>query len=209
MESWKLVLFKGVFCSTVCNVIFITSNKIIIQYSLSGNNINFFKGLLQTILFLFIVSIKNACRKEETDKGNNDHLEEQANMIGHNDNGMTKPLIRIKGILNKCNKVIWLLIFGVCYGLVFLSFNLGSKEIPLSFFVTIIATTPIFALLFGRCIIKTKITLLKTVTCLSLILGICMVMYEGLQNLDFDGKCIKETRLKIENTNSTFLLEIT
>ena len=101
MESWKLVLFKGVFCSTVCNVIFITSNKIIIQYSLSGNNINFFKGLLQTILFLFIVSIKNVCRKEDASNGNN---EEQENMMCRNDNQMTTPLIRIKGFLNKIAK---------------------------------------------------------------------------------------------------------
>ena len=85
MKSWKLVLLKGVFCSMVCNVIFIISNKIIIKYSLSGNNINFFKGLLQTILSLLILSIKNICRKEDASNGNNEHLEEQENMMCGND----------------------------------------------------------------------------------------------------------------------------
>ena len=194
MELWNSVLLKGVFCSTICNIIFIASNKLIIRYSLSGNNINFFKGSIQTILFFLILIIKNCLVKEETSRENQEDMVEQEEMLGDNDNRNSMKIINIKVFLNQGQKVMWLLLFGVCFGLVFLSFNIGSKEIPFSYFVTIIATTPIFALLFSRCILKLKITFLKILTCLSLILGICMVMYKGLGY---------ETNTEKQSTNST------
>ena len=194
MELWNSALLKGVFCSTICNIIFIASNKLIIKYSLSGNNINFFKGSIQTILFFLILIIKNCLVKEETSRENEEDMVEQEEMLGDNDNRNSMKIINIKVFLNQGQKVMWLLLFGVCFGLVFLSFNIGSKEIPFSYFVTIIATTPIFALLFSRCILKLKITFLKILTCLSLILGICMVMYKGLGY---------ETNTEKQSTNST------
>ena len=85
MELWNSVLLKGVFCSTICNIIFIASNKIIIMYSLSGNNINFFKGSIQTILFFLILIIKNCLVKEETSRENQEDMVEQEEMLGDNE----------------------------------------------------------------------------------------------------------------------------
>ena len=147
--------------------------------------------------------IKNCLVKEESSIENEEDLIEQEKMIGEDHNRDTRTLISIKGFLNQGPKIMWLLLFGVCYGLVFLSFNIGSKEIPFSYFVTIIATTPIFALLFSRCILKLKITFLKILTCLCLILGICMVMYEGLGRLEFDKNMEYETKIENPTTNSS------
>ena len=147
------------------------------------------------------MGIKNTFAKNDHLPEDED-LEEQEAIMCEGNNQMISTSIRIKTFIKRSKKILWLILFGVCYGLVFLAFSIGSKEIPLSYFVTIIATTPIFALLFSRYILKTRITLLKMITCLSLIVGICMVMYEGFIKLKFCENLLNDKKVQIENSSS-------
>ena len=171
MERRKHGLQYGVLCSITCNMIFIISNKILIAYELSGNNINFFKGLFQTLVFSCIVGIRHSL-SQSVGRGNNENLEEEEEAcVGTSTVINTVSIIKVTS--TRISNTTWLILFGLCYGVVFLSFCVGSKEIPLSYFVVIIATTPIFAVLFSRCLLKTSITILKMVICFSLALVRC------------------------------------
>ena len=175
-------------------------------YELSGNNINFFKGLWQTLVFSCIVGISHRL-SPNVDHGNNDNLEEEEEQVYVETNEGTNTISTIKSTSTRISNTTWLVLFGVCYGVVFLAFCVGSKEIPLSYFVVIIATTPIFADLFSRCILQTRITILKMVICFTLTLGVCMVTYEGFTELKADTDFKNITIVLAQNSSTSFELE--
>ena len=179
MEKKTSNLIYGVLCSIGCNLLFIVSNRLIKEYDLSGNNINFFKGLIQSITFGSIIVISHVITVLN-DLSTRDNNTEHEGFVFNDDGDMINTIIPpIRRLVAKKCDTGWLILFGLCYGLVFLAFGIGSTKIPFSYFVVIIATTPIFALLFSRCILRTAFTVLKLSICVTLILGICMVTYKG------------------------------
>ena len=197
MEKKTSNLIYGVLCSISCNLLFIVSNRLISGFDLSGNNINFFKGLIQSVTFggILVICHVRTTMKDLSDRDNNaQHEEFLFNDDGDMINTIIPPIRR--SMANKYDTG-WLILFGLCYGLVFLAFGIGSTKIPFSYFVIIIATTPIFALLFSRCILRTAFTLPKILICVALVLGVGMVTYKGFtiqwihslndRNVSFDG----------------------
>ena len=179
MEKKTSNLIYGVLCSIGCNLLFIVSNRLIKEYDLSGNNINFFKGLIQSVTFGSIIVIYHVMTVLN-DLSTRDHNAEHEGFVFNDDGDMINTIIPpIRRLMAKKCDTGWLILFGLCYGLVFFAFGIGSTKIPFSYFVVIIATTPIFAVLFSRCILRTAFTVLKLLICVTLILGICMVTYKG------------------------------
>ena len=193
MEKKTSNLIYGVLCSIGCNLLFIVSNRLIKEYDLSGSNINFFKGLIQSVTFGSIIVISHVITVLN-DLSTRDNNTEHEGFVFNDDGDMINtiiPPIR-RSIAKKCDTG-WLILFGLCYGLVFLAFGIGSTKIPFSYFVVIIATTPIFALLFSRCILRTAFTVLKLLICVTLILGICMVTYKGFMKQELPSLNDRDT----------------
>lgn len=187
MEKKTSNLIYGVICSISCNLLFIVSNRLIKGYDLSGSHINFFKGLIQSVTFGSIVVIGHVM-KILNDSSARDNNAEHEGFVLNDEGDMINTIIPpIKRLMAKKCKTGWLILFGLCYGLVFLAFGIGSTKIPFSYFVVIIATTPIFALLFSRCILGTAFTVQKLLICVTLILGICMVTYKGFMKQELDS----------------------
>ena len=199
MEKRTFQIICGILCTTAINLIFIISNKIINGYELSGNHINFFKGLWQTLLFGCIILISHVL-PENPIPARNAELDNNEDIMYREDSTAYRKSKKINVIPARKSDKGWLLLFGFSYGFIFIAFCVGAKLIPFAYYIVITATLPIFALLFSRCILRTNFTILKIAICISLMLGICMVVYEGFITID-----IQEEKISIDEINNSTL----
>ena len=104
MEKKTSNLIYGVLCSIGCNLLFIVSNRLIKEYDLSGNNINFFKGLIQSVTFGSIIVISHVMTVLN-DLSTRDNNAEHEGFVFNDDGDMINTIIPPIGrlVAKKCD----------------------------------------------------------------------------------------------------------
>ena len=173
MEKHTVGYITGILCTVICNILKTTGDYVLKGFECSPADVTFVKGTFQSVVFaitIFYLIVIQGGKKAlyQNIEGKN---ENQGNEEKHDKNLAQEITILPTAKSDKA----WTLAFGICNGIKYASLYGAVLFIPISLHTILMSVTPICTYVFSRFLLQIKFTILKTVICVSVMGGICLV----------------------------------
>ena len=167
--------YQGIFYMIVANVIIITSNFVVRDYGIRAVDAILAAGLVKfTLSLLFIVFTHNKCSREVMNSLLKLKDKSEYNEIDKRDD--KEYSIREVVLASNLEERKWIFLFGICDAIHETTRLAAIHFIPVSDFTLYATTVVIFTYIFGYLMIGMKPTIIKTLPCLMLLIGISLAV---------------------------------
>ena len=167
--------YQGIFYMIVANVIMITSNFVVRDYDIRAVDAILAAGLVKfTLSLLFIVFTHNSCSREIMNSILKLINKSEYNEIGKREDEQSS--LREVVLASNLEERKWIFLFGICDAINETTRLAAIHFIPVSDFTLYATTVVIFTYIFGYFMIGIKPTILKTLPCLMLLIGISLTI---------------------------------
>jgi len=174
MNRDTIKYIAGICCTLLCNILMVVGNYIMKGYDCSSADVTLFKGLFQMPIYGSVILYSLLATKSGSNKNQKRPVKDDNNDV-KTPNDISKETREIKFLPTKFKDKAWTLAFGMLNGARYAAFYGAVLFMPMADYIVYIATTPIFSYIFSCLLIKTKLTILKTVLCVSVVIGISLV----------------------------------
>ena len=138
-------ILLGIFLAFLCNLVYLTTSILVKQYRLLSAEICFIRGILQVSVFAAVYVIINSWRKcVKSEKGEVTKEQSQQSLFGD----------QTSGTLETWKLTIIVCLCGISFAVMTLLAYIGVKLLPLSDFIVLGHTAPVFTLLLSALILR-------------------------------------------------------